>query len=268
MAKGDDTSSSGNMVGRQAKQSPALESDLSDANKSLVIKSFVELITNKVDEQILRTPVGKEREVLSGPILNPGIYFGAAAGVIQFAFLRKAPVYMVRRLQQQQGQAPSFRESPLMRAVSVTFDGALSLATSCAVWAFTVDENKVYEAAASIPLIEDRSDISDALCDDFIAQHKKIPTSFWENHSRNDNSVASLLHFIENCQKRRNHENSIRLEQGLSPDAPVSIPEGGVSTNSIESDVSWNGENGFDTEDEACFSAGFQDESFGNEGKL
>mmetsp|Transcript_18601 Transcript_18601/g.53635 ORF Transcript_18601/g.53635 Transcript_18601/m.53635 type:complete len:237 (+) Transcript_18601:143-853(+) len=229
-------------------------------NKNSVVKSFVDLITKKIDEKQLHTPVGKEREVLGRPIINPGIYFGVAAGVIQFAFLRKAPIYMVRRLQQQQGFAPTFQESPLMRSVSVVFDGVLSMATTCAVWAFMVDEQKVYEAAASIPLLEGRSEISDVLCDDFIAQHKNVSSSFWEANGRDDKSVASLFTFIENCQKRRAHERSIRSEQGISPDIPVSIPEGGVSSNTIVDTLVWDDQHDFTVDNESEFVNGLQDE--------
>lgn len=235
-----------------------IEPEKPDADKKSVIKSFVDLVTNKVDENVLRAPIGKEREVLSGPIINPGLYFGLAVGVIQFTFLRKAPIYMVRRLQQQQGLPPTFQESPIMRTVSLVFDATLSLATACAVWAFAVDEKKVYQAAASIPLIEGRSDISDALCDETIAQHKNIPASFWDYHARSDDSIASLLQFIENCQKRRAHENCIRLEQGLSKDVPVSIPKGGVSITPID-DFGWDDQNDFSTDGEANFPEGFED---------
>ena len=102
-------------------------------------------------------------------VMYPGAYLGAAVGLAQFVFLRKAPIAMMRRA----GQT-NFQESAKMKPFSLLFDAVLSTAMAGTVWIMATDKDKVFKTASELPLVEGRSDVSDALCDDFIAQYETI----------------------------------------------------------------------------------------------
>ena len=186
-------------------------------------QSFVDLVQRKIDDKALRAPTGEEGQRLKEAVMYPGFYLGAAVGLAQFVFLRRAPVALMRR---QAGQA-HFQESTTMKPFSIVFDALLSTAMAGTVWILATDKDKVFQTASDLPLAPGRSDVSDALCDDFIAQYDTIRSDFWQD-CRGEQGLRAISDFVTNCRKRQALERRIRRESGLGPNEPVSIPHGGV----------------------------------------
>ena len=57
-------------------------------------------------------------------------------------------------------------------------------------------------------------------------QKKKIPKKVWKEY--NDDAVVMLKRFVENCQRRTQYEQQLRMERGMALDKPVAIPSPGV----------------------------------------
>lgn len=113
-----------------------------------------------------------------------------------------------------------------MKPFSVLFDGLLSTAMAGTVWILATDKQKLYDTASDIPLIDGRSDISDNLCSDFIAQYDSIRPEFWKEYR--DDGLSAIQEFVANCRKRQAFERRLRRELGMGDNDPVSIPSGGV----------------------------------------
>ena len=192
-------------------------------DQQVVAQSFVDLVQRKIDDKVLKAPCGEEGNRLKESVMYPGFYLGAAVGIGQFVFLRKAPIALMRRA----GQA-NFLESSKVKPFSLLFDAALSTAMAGTVWIATTDKEKVFKTASEIPLIQGKSDVSDALCDDFIAHYETIRPEFWQNINSNESGLRAISDFVVNCKRRQALERTIRREAGLGPFDPVSIPSGGV----------------------------------------
>ena len=175
--------------------------------------------------KVLKAPHGEEGNRLKESVMYPGFYLGAAVGIGQFVFLRKAPIALMRRA----GQT-NFPESSKMKPFSILFDAALSAAMAGTVWIMTTDKEKVFKTASEIPLIQGKSDVSDALCDDFITHYETIRPDFWQNNTNSDGErgLRAISDFVVNCKRRQALERRLRREAGLGPFDPVSIPSGGV----------------------------------------
>ena len=132
----------------------------------------------------------------------------------------------MRRIQTKHGNKPNFKESRALRPFSILFDGLLSAAMIGTVWMLATDKHKLYDTASDIPLIEGRSDISDKLCSDFIAQYNSIRPEFWKEYT--DDGLSAIQEFVANCRKRQAFERRLRRDSGMGPNDPVSIPSGGV----------------------------------------
>jgi hypothetical protein len=79
----------------KAHRSPLVPPNDNFSEDELVVKSFIDLVQQKIDDKILGAPSGREGQNLREAVLYPGFYIGAAVGIAQFAMLRKAPI-MVR----------------------------------------------------------------------------------------------------------------------------------------------------------------------------
>lgn len=194
-----------------------------------VAQSFVDLVQRKIDDKVLKAPSGEEGRRMKESVMYPGAYLGAAVGLAQFVFLRKAPIAMMRRA----GQT-NFQESAKMKAISLLFDAVLSTAMAGTVWIMATDKEKVFKTASELPLVEGRSDVSDALCDDFIAQYEAIRPDFWKDYSSGESGLQAISDFVTNCRRRQAYERRIRRESGLGPNDPVSIPRGGVPRDFVD----------------------------------
>ena len=195
-----------------------------------VAQSFVDLVQRKIDDKVLKAPSGEEGKRMKESVMYPGAYLGAAVGLAQFVFLRKAPIAMMRRA----GQT-NFQESAKMKPFSLLFDAVLSTAMAGTVWIMATDKDKVFKTASELPLVEGRSDVSDALCDDFIAQYETIRPDFWQDYS-GENGLQAISDFVANCKRRQAFERRIRRESGFGPNDPVSIPRGGVPRDFVDDD--------------------------------
>lgn len=111
-------------------------------------------------------------------------------------------------------------------------DTTLSLFVGANVsWVMT-DKEQIRNILTEVPLVDGRSVISDELCMDAITAHNKLPKQFWtkDRDPNNPNTTTlNLIHtFVRNCGKRMSYEKDLRMQQGLPPNAPVSIPVPGV----------------------------------------
>ena len=198
----------------------------------VVAQSFVELVQRKIDGKVLKAPSGEEGSRMKESVMYPGFFLGAAVGISQFVFLRKAPIAMMRRA----GQT-NFQESSKMKPLSLLFDALLSTAMAGTVWIMATDKEKVFKTASELPLVQGKSDVSDALCDDFIAHYETIRPDFWQDYSGEsgaESGLRAISDFVANCKKRQAFERILRREAGLGPSDPVSIPSGGVPRDVVD----------------------------------
>lgn len=182
-----------------------------------VCKSFIELVQEKFDNGLLSVPKGSpERKLLDNVVIYPGFYAGAFVGMAQFIIMRRAPIYLMNRhlakqKQKQAQQAVPFREGSWSRPWTLALDASFSIATGLFVWMLALDKKKMFQTTADIPLMEGQSNVSDALCSDFIQHYHTIRPEFWVEYK--DDSLTSLQDFVKNCQKRQAYEKKIRKEQ-------------------------------------------------------
>lgn len=202
-------------------KSPLVPPNGNFSEDELVVKQFVDLVQDRIDSGILGAPRGEEGRLLRNAVVSPGMYAGIALGMVQFAVLRKAPVYVMNRM-----HPKGFQEAAAMKPLSVLLDGSLSLLTAGATWAWMADKEKIYGTAAAVPLLAGRSQVSDALCQDFIGLSDGVREGFWAEHR--DDGIRAISTFVSNCRRRQAFERRLRRERGLGPAEPVSIPEGGV----------------------------------------
>lgn len=203
-----------------------------------VFKKFVDAIQSKVASKILTSPSKNEKKMLTDAIFYPGVYVGSLVGLASFIALRKAPLFILNQINARNYAAslgkthakalqPSppklYKEGPAVRLIGTIFDSALAFVFGGISWALAIDKKKVFAAAADIPLVEGKSEISDKLCSDFIhIYHETIPSKFWTENS--DDSLTTITNFVKNCEKRHLYERRLRREMGLSNTTEVSLP--------------------------------------------
>jgi hypothetical protein len=105
-----------------------------------------------------------------------------------------------------------------------------------------------YGEIAKLPLCEGRSRVCEQSCSDVVSLvHNEIPDAFWNivqdevdarivggggeatsSRLRDPERWQAIRSFADNCVKRQAYEESFRKRNGLSKDAIVDIPVGGV----------------------------------------
>lgn len=94
------------------------------------------------------------------------------------------------------------------------FDAFVASLIGFGAWSLSVDKNKVLNLLSDIPLMEGHSEISNALCSDFIQIYKNETTpKFWKEHT--DDTMVAISKFVRNCEKRQIYQREIRREKGL-----------------------------------------------------
>lgn len=157
------------------------------------------------------------------------------AFVATFCMLRRRQIgARVKRLVQRAKQTyeldpPPSQNKPkgiMRRALRFGFDTSVSLFVGYGVLFYYMDFPLLGASFGSVPLVPSRSAISDELCQDMAqAYHKHLDSSNIEM----DSAVTTMVRtFVRNCELREAYEQKLRREQGLSDDAPVSIPDPGV----------------------------------------
>lgn len=220
----------------------------------------------------------EERKVLVS-INNFGLMEGALAGIATFLVLRRGPQLMLRLLNSRAsrgggggggtgGAGYQLDRPPTVRGgnpfdknsqqrsgggVGTAVLGGMKLALDLFV-AFlmgastsfqVIDEEKLVNTVANLPLAEGRSIVSDEFCSTLQQEVvKRNPAVFTQADSA---YLRGMYLFHQNCRKRQSYEATLREESGMSPNDPVSIPEGGVPSDYImrDGDVS----NGNDDEE-------------------
>jgi hypothetical protein len=204
---------------------PPFDHSLSEDEE--VVLKFIELIQAKFDKGLLSIQ-GKEKTMLANAITYPGLYIGSITSMATFVFLRKAPLHIMNRYiipayntssfsvkpNNTAAQPTKFAEPWLLRPVTILIDAALSTMAGLTAWISFTDKQRLYDTMAEIPLLQGRSHLSDALCDDFIhLYHHDIPPSFWTDNE--DDILTTITRVVQNCEKRRAFEK--KIQQGQDP---------------------------------------------------
>lgn len=176
------------------------------------------------------------------------IKWGISSAFAVFAALRGAP-YFIRRFRSSSNfHPPSFSTSMLPPAdsrptrigslLSIGFDGLLSALVGINVTLFLTDMKKLQEGFAAVPLVEGRSVVSDALCQDFIKTYHRIQSKGfdWSKPNYEHSQILYISNFVLNCKKRQAYEDLLRQEQGLGQSHSVYIPSPGVPQDQPYSD--------------------------------
>jgi hypothetical protein len=130
--------------------------------------------------------------------------------------------------------------SLFVRSIWFMFDVTLSLMMAASTSMAYTDTDKVRQQVIDMPLIQGTSLASEALCDPIVRELAKIRHERDPTFERLDklNEIGSptpasayldnIVHFAENCERRRFMERKLRGERGLSPTEQVQIPVPGV----------------------------------------
>eukprot|EP00551_Chaetoceros_affinis_P005663 CAMPEP_0203676346 /NCGR_PEP_ID=MMETSP0090-20130426/24278_1 /ASSEMBLY_ACC=CAM_ASM_001088 /TAXON_ID=426623 /ORGANISM="Chaetoceros affinis, Strain CCMP159" /LENGTH=287 /DNA_ID=CAMNT_0050542867 /DNA_START=46 /DNA_END=909 /DNA_ORIENTATION=- len=225
---------------------PPFDNGLSEDEE--VVGKFANTLQNKIDSRAI-TPTPTERAIIRNAVFFPGFIFGSLATVGTFIFLRRVPILIVNKMQLKryeylkenvkhvaamEGNKPPkpMKEGPVMKTIGTLLDAAFSSLIGIATWSLTINKNKVLNAAADIPLIEGKSEISNHLCSDFIHIYQnEVRPKFWKE--KRDDSLKALSRFVQNCEKRQLYEKKLRREMGFiygddnldEIDLPLPVPE-------------------------------------------
>lgn len=201
----------------------------------------------------------EERKILAS-FNNAGLAEGMLAGVATFVFLRRGPQMMVRlfsrnnsttasggggggyRLDrppssgQQQQQRQPFNSSnsqqqqqqanPILGGMKLALDVFVSLLMAASTSFSMVNEKELAHDFAQLPLVQGKSLASDEFCTTI---SREIGARGLNTTTTTDNVyLLALAKFSRNCRKRHAYEDQLRQQQGLGPNAPVTIPAPGV----------------------------------------
>ncbi|KAI2507852.1 hypothetical protein MHU86_6632 [Fragilaria crotonensis] len=227
---------------------------------------------------------------------NVGVMEGILASGFTFFVLRRVPSMIGRRIERrvvrsgyrldpsasrnpfEQSQHQQAEKPSLLRrgfrifsgTVLLGIDIVVSLLVGARTSMYFTDGKECMSIASNLPLIEGRS----VLCDEFcttvqqeVAKNQQINPQFWKDViTRQDNLyLEGAYRFSTNCQKRQAYERKLRLEQGLAPSDPVSIPKGGVPSDielEDEGNITLASDSGESEFDELSFNDG--DSLFGD----
>lgn len=193
----------------------------------------------------------EERKVLMS-INNFGLGEGALVGISTFIVLRRGPQLILRLLnsrssrgggvgggggykldrpggnspfQQNPNQQQSFRFN-VLGGMKLALDVFVSVLMAGTASFSVLDEEKLVNSVASVPLLEGKSVVSDEFCTTLQQEvAKQNPAVFAKADSA---YLKGMFMFSKNCSKRQSYESKLREEYGLSPNESVAIPPGGV----------------------------------------
>jgi hypothetical protein len=156
----------------------------------------------------------------------------------------------------QRARQPEFPRSKnwFVRAVWFTFDATLSMMMGASVSMAYTDVDKIRHDLLELPLVEGRSLVSDALCDDIIQELSQIRDENPPSYQRLRNDIKERQHqerrrrqpaastsstfksgnpnsmylesieiFVKNCQRRRYAEWRVREAHGIPNNQPVEL---------------------------------------------
>jgi hypothetical protein len=188
---------------------------------------------------------------------NFGFVPAATAGLATLFVLRSIRPNMLQRFQRPKqpftnaGAPPHVTNSPFQQGpspggggsykqkqpslFSPVFGWSMDLASSFLVATgasimFT-DHEAIAKKITTLPLLSGRGWVSEELCSpvlDFLQEIRKDESTRKVVEGATTTHLKNMLTFCQNCQRRAAYENRLRQEQGLSNDAPVSIPPPGV----------------------------------------
>lgn len=79
-------------------------------------------------------------------------------------------------------------------------------------------------------MIEGKSEISNALCSDFIDIYKNVRPRFWKENK--DDAIVTISKFVHNCEKRHLYQKQVGREMGLASgtglkdiELPTAVPD-------------------------------------------
>jgi hypothetical protein len=131
----------------------------------------------------------------------------------------------------------------LVRSIWFMFDVTLSLMMAASTSMAYTDTEKFRQQIIDMPLIQGTSLTSEALCDPIVRElaktRKENDPTFERLQELNETGsptpastyLDNIIHFAENCERRRLMERKIRKERGLSKTDQVEIPIPGVPRN-------------------------------------
>ncbi len=200
------------------------------------------------DQAHIKNQYASERAIIDRVIANERSAFLCGLALSGFAFvsLRFGPRYLISKMNPDKlkrlvdAEAVSFKTKSrwIQKSVTFIFEAALSGLVGWRVGYSKMSSQNAnsYEEIAKLPLCSGRSSVSDTACSDLVdLVHNEIPHSFWENLDDNEgNRLQDHLRwqavraFADNCIKRKTFEEYYRKQNGLSPEAAVDIPNGGV----------------------------------------
>eukprot|EP00579_Thalassiosira_antarctica_P019782 CAMPEP_0201953164 /NCGR_PEP_ID=MMETSP0904-20121228/1635_1 /ASSEMBLY_ACC=CAM_ASM_000553 /TAXON_ID=420261 /ORGANISM="Thalassiosira antarctica, Strain CCMP982" /LENGTH=303 /DNA_ID=CAMNT_0048496981 /DNA_START=27 /DNA_END=938 /DNA_ORIENTATION=- len=218
---------------------------------------------NQLDALYKQPEFSTEKRILN-EMNSVGLYKGVLSGLACFAFLRISPGAMSRMFRRRAGvgaeggtanpfkQSSGYKLDPpganpnpgrpgiLFRLVRLSLDSFVSVSIGAYASMWFVDKDKMMNQFASIPLVEGRSLLSEALCEDFTREFQKFDRQTWyKNHpSLSDGGYSdddgdtdfryTIQGFVANCRRRAIYEEEMRKERGLTNSEPVVIPSPGV----------------------------------------
>jgi hypothetical protein len=215
-----------------------------------------------------------ERKLLLN-INNTGLLEGTVAGLVALVGLRQFRHYMLRRVMEKvTNSTPSSTQtttmvltpkSPFRQQTANSPKDSIERAAKSPIWMalgwltdlagsfFLVavpisfactSQDKLLRDISAIPLVEGRSKISELFCPTIqaaLSQCQRDATSPEEQAALSSPRTPHLtawIAFAHNCHLRQTQEQLIRQQQGLSHNAPVSIPPPGVSSFSADDELS------------------------------
>jgi hypothetical protein len=230
-----------------------------------LVKDFWTVVQNRAEE-IQRRELGKtsgersfqlegEERKIFYEINNFGLLPAAAAGLATLMVLRNVRPNMLRRIQRpkpptntgapphvtnspfQQGTPPggeSYKQlqpSPFLRVFGWSMDLISSFLVAAGASIMLTDHEAIAQKVTTLPLVSGRGRVAEELCHpmlDFLKEIRKDESTREVLEGATTTNLKNILTFCQNCQRRAAYEDRLRRENGLSSDAPVSIPPPGV----------------------------------------
>ena len=204
------------------------------------------------DQAYTKNQYASERAIIDRVIANERSAFlcGLALSGLTFASLRFGPRYLISKMNPDKlkllddAEAVSLKTKSrwIQKSMTFIFEAALSGLVGWRVGYSKMSSQNAnsYEEIAKIPLCSGRSSVSDKACPDLVdLVHNEIPHTFWETYDKEGSRLQdhqrwqAVRAFADNCVKRRVFEEYYRNQNGLSPEAAVDIPKGGVPNDAL-----------------------------------
>jgi len=208
---------------------------------------------------LIKKQYASERAIIDRIIANERNAFlgGLAITALAFASLRYGPRTLLtklnpdkaRQIKEAEALADKTKSSLVrwvQKSATFMFESSFGIFVGYKIGytKLSAQTNEVtYGEISKLPLCAGRSRVCEQACSDVASLvHNEIPTAFWnvvqDEIDAGGRGEASRLkdlerwqairNFADNCVKRQRYEESYRKQYGLSKDAIVDIPAGGV----------------------------------------